>query len=114
MGISDLFSSFRNSMQKVQDSVSLIKEMDAQTEEKIAEIQQDSELCKKHINEHSARQQESMNFMMEKLKMGLENKDSEFVQNQIDDMLAMLNNKPDIEQEIADQKLKSAKPSIDS
>ena len=94
--------------QQIQATTNRIKEMDVQTEAKIAEIQQDTERYKQKVSEHTEDQLKQMNLIGEKLKLGLEEKDPNFVQAQIEAMISLMNENPDIEQEIADDKLKSA------
>lgn len=94
--------------QQIQATTNRIKEMDVQTEAKIAEIQQDTERYKQKVAEHTADQLKQMNLIGEKLKLGLEEKEPAFVQSQIEAMISLMNENPDIEQEIADDKLKSA------
>lgn len=94
--------------QQIQATTNRIKEMDVQTEAKIAEIQQDTERYKQKVAEHTEDQLKQMNLIGEKLNLGLEEKDPNFVQAQIEAMISLMNENPDIEQEIADDKLKSA------
>lgn len=108
MGESKFFSALQNKMQKLKDTQACIKEMDAQTEATIAEIQRDTERYKQKVAEHTEDQLKQMNLIAEKLKLGLEEKDSQFVQPQINAMLSLLDEKPDIQQEIDVEKLKSA------
>ena len=108
MGESKFFSAIQNMRQKMQDTKNLCKEMDAQAEAEIAEIQRDMELYKQKVAEHTAGQLKQMDLISEKLKLGLEDKDPAFVQSQIEAMLSLLEEKPDIQQEIDDSKLKSA------
>ena len=108
MGESKFFSAIQNMRQKMQDTKNLCKEMDAQGEAEIAEIQRDTELYKQKVAEHTAGQLKQMDLIAEKLKLGLEDKDPAFVQSQIEAMLSLLEEKPDIQQEIDDSKLKSA------
>lgn len=108
MGESKFFSAIQNMRQKMQDTKNLCKEMDQQAEAEIAEIQRDTELYKQKVAEHTAGQLKQMDLIAEKLKLGLEDKDPAFVQSQIEAMLSLLEEKPDIQQEIDDSKLKSA------
>lgn len=94
--------------QQIQATTNRIKEMDVQTEAKLAEIQQDTERYKQKMAEHTEDQLKQMDIMAEKLKLGLEEKDPAFVQSQIEAMLSLMNKTPDIEQEISDEKLKPA------
>ena len=98
----------KDSFQNAKDFTNLCKEMDAQAEAEIAEIQRDTELYKQKVAEHTAGQLKQMDLIAEKLKLGLEDKDPAFVQSQIEAMLSLLEEKPDIQQEIDDSKLKSA------
>lgn len=98
----------KGSFQNAKDFTNLCKEMDAQAEAEIAEIQRDTELYKQKVAEHTAGQLKQMDLIAEKLKLGLEDKDPAFVQSQIEAMLSLLEEKPDIQQEIDDSKLKSA------
>ena len=98
----------KDSFQNVRDFNNLCKEMDEQAEAEIAEIQRDTERYKQKMAAHTEDQLKQMDIMAEKLKLGLEEKDPAFVQSQIDAMLALMNKTPDIEQEISDEKLKSA------
>ena len=96
----------KGSFQNAKDFTNLCKEMDAQAEAEIAKIQRDTELYKQKVAEHTADQLKQMDLIAEKLKLGLE--DPAFVQSQIEAMLSLLEEKPDIQQEIDDSKLKSA------
>lgn len=98
----------KGSFQNAKDFTNLCKEMDAQAEAEIAKIQRDTELYKQKVAEHTAGQLKQMDLIAEKLKLGLEDKDPAFVQSQIEAMLSLLEEKPDIQQEIDDSKLKSA------
>lgn len=99
----------KGSFQNAKDFTNLCKEMDdAQAQAEIAEIQRDTELYKQKVAEHTAGQLKQMDLIAEKLKLGLEDKDPAFVQSQIEAMLSLLEEKPDIQQEIDDSKLKSA------
>lgn len=108
MNKSDFFSDIQSMWQQMQDTKNLCKEMDERAEAKIAEIQRDTEQYKQKMVAHTEDQLKQMDIMAEKLKLGLEEKDPAFVQSQIDAMLALMNKNPDIEQEISDEKLKSA------
>lgn len=105
---SHLRQKWESFQQQIQATTKRIKEMDVQTEAKIAEIQQDTERYKQKVTEHTEDQLKQMNLIGEKLKLGLEEKDPAFVQSQIEAMLSLLEEKPDIQQEIDDSKLKSA------
>lgn len=109
MGESKFFSAIQNMRQKMQDTKNLCKEMDQQAEAEIAEIQRDTDLYKQKVAEHTADQLKQMDFIAEKLKLGLEEKDPAFVQSQIEAMLSLLDEKPDIQQQVDDSKLKPAK-----
>lgn len=93
----------------MQGTKNLCKEIDQQAEAEIAEIQRDTELYKQKVAEHTAGQLKQMDFIAEKLKLGLEEKDPAFVQSQIDAMLSLLDEKPDIQQQVDDSKLKPTK-----
>lgn len=108
MGESKFLSAIQSMRKNMQDTKKLCKEMDAQAEAEIAEIQRDTELYKQKVAEHTAGQLKQMDLIAEKLKLGLEDKDPAFVQSQIEAMLSLLDEKPDIQQEIDDSKLKSA------
>lgn len=98
----------KSSFQNAKDFTKLCKEMDAQAQAEIDEIHRDTELYKQKVAEHTADQLKQMDLIAEKLKLGLEDKDPAFVQSQIEAMLSLLEEKPDIQQEIDDSKLKSA------
>lgn len=103
------FVKLKDSFQNAKDFTKLCKEMDAQAQAEIAEIQRDTELYKQKMAEHTAGQLKQMDLISEKLKLGLEDKDPAFVQSQIDAMLSLLDEKPDIQQQVDDSKLKPAK-----
>ena len=105
---SHLRQKWESFQQQIQATTKRIKEMDVQTEAKIAEIQQDTERYKQKVTEHTEDQLKQMNLIGEKLKLGLEEKDPAFVQSQIEAMISLMNENPDIEREIADDKLISA------
>ena len=108
MSESKFFSAIQSMRQQMQDTKNLCKGMDERAEAEIAEIQRDTERYKQKMAAHTEDQLKQMDIMAEKLKLGLEEKDPAFVQSQIDAMLALMNKNPDIEQEISDEKLKSA------